>query len=57
MTTETLDRIESIIDFSDLLTLKESLDNIAGHMLDDGFEKMDVKKYIRFYLDSILEEY
>ena len=57
MKAETLERIESVINFSDLLTLKDSLENISGHMLDDGFEKSDVKKYIRFYLDFILEDY
>jgi hypothetical protein len=54
MTSETLDRIESIIDFSDLLNLKEAIANIAGHMEEDGFEEMDVKEFIQFYLDEIL---
>ena len=56
MKIETLERAEMIISFTDVLALREAIENIADSMLNDGFEENDVREYIQVYLDDILGE-
>ena len=56
MRIETVERIEMLVNYSDVIKLKIAIENIADAMLNDGFEYNDVKEYIQTYLNEILGE-
>ena len=56
MRIETVERIEMLVNYSDVIKLKIAIENIADAMLNDGFEYSDVKEYIQTYLNEILGE-
>jgi len=56
MKAETLEKIEMTINFTDILALREAIENIADAMLYNGFEESDVKEYIQVYLNDFLGE-
>jgi hypothetical protein len=56
MKIETVERIEMLVNYSDVIKLKIAIENIADAMLNDGFEYNDVKEYIQTYLNEILGE-
>jgi AmiR/NasT family two-component response regulator len=56
MKIETVERIEMLVNYSDVIKLKIAIENIADAMLNDGFEYSDVKEYIQTYLNEILGE-
>jgi hypothetical protein len=51
---ETRERIESILDFHSITDLKETINNIANVLLDDGLTYKDVKEFISDHLNEIL---
>jgi hypothetical protein len=56
MKIETLERIEMIINFTDIIALRTAIENVADAMLYNGFEESDVKEYIQVYLNDFLGE-
>lgn len=51
---ETREQIESLLDFHSITNLKESINDIANSLLDDGFTYKDVKEFITDQLNEIL---
>ena len=57
MRQEVIDRIESIMNFSDIINLRTALENITDQLLNDGFEPEDIREYIQAYVNNVLEDY
>lgn len=54
MKIETRERIESVLYFHSITNLKETINDIANVLLDDGFTYKDVKEFISDNLNEIL---
>ena len=52
MRREVIERIEGLVEPSDITKLKTAIYNIANVMVDDGFEYDDIKEYIQIHLDE-----
>ena len=57
MRQEVIDRIESIVNFSDIINLRTALENITDQLINDGFEPEDIKEYIQSVVNNVLEDY
>jgi 3-keto-L-gulonate-6-phosphate decarboxylase len=52
MKVEVIERIEGLVEPSDITKLKTAIYNIANVMVDGGFEYDDIKEYIQIHLDE-----
>lgn len=57
MNEEAFERAENIIDFSDIISLREAIENITGSMLEDGFDVEDVKAFLEVEITNLLSDY